>query len=75
MTGAYNFWKDKQYVIKDTINDVIQSAAFTESSIGAKFEVKKYASVNLKSKTITPKQFISKAITRKGYAQVLKIMI
>ena len=57
MTGAYNFWKEKQFVIKDTINDIIQSAAFTENSIGAKFEVKNLSEREFEIKAIAPKQF------------------
>lgn len=57
MTGAYNFWKSRQFAIKDTINDVVQSAAFTESSIGAKFEVKNISEREFEIKAIAPKQF------------------
>jgi len=57
MTGAYGFWKDKQYSIKDTINDVIQTAAFQESSIGAKLECKTISPNEFEIKAIAPKQF------------------
>ncbi len=40
MTGAYNFWKNNKFVINDTINDIVQTAALEESSIGAKLECK-----------------------------------
>lgn len=57
MTGAYNFWKNRQYIINDTINDVIQSAAFQESSIGAEFEVKNISSTEFEIRCSAPKQF------------------
>ncbi len=57
MTGSYNFWKNRQYIINDTINDVIQSAAFQESSIGAEFEVKSISSTEFEIKCVAPKQF------------------
>ncbi|MBZ0204511.1 MAG: hypothetical protein K8I03_15975, partial [Ignavibacteria bacterium] len=41
MTGAYNFWKHRAFVVNDTINDIVQTAAMEESSIGAKFDLKK----------------------------------
>lgn len=57
MTGAYNFWKNRQFIINDTINDVIQSAAFQESSIGAGFEITNISSTEFVIKCIAPKQF------------------
>lgn len=57
MTGAYNFWKYKQFTIKDTINDIIQTAAFQESSIGAKLECKVISSNEFEIKTNAPKHF------------------
>jgi hypothetical protein len=57
MTGAYNFWKEKNFVIKDTINDVIQTAAVEESSIGAKLECNITGPGEFEIKTIAPKQF------------------
>jgi hypothetical protein len=57
MTGAYGFWKDKQYSIKDTINDVIQTAAFQESSIGAKLECIVISPNEFEIKATAPKQF------------------
>ena len=57
MTGSYNFWKNRQYIINDTINDVIQSAAFQESSIGAEFEIKSISSTEFEIKCVAPKQF------------------
>jgi len=57
MTGAYGFWKDKQYSIKDTINDVIQTAAFQESSIGAKLECTVISPKEFEIKATAPKQF------------------
>ncbi|HWA05967.1 MAG TPA: hypothetical protein VG961_05425, partial [Ignavibacteria bacterium] len=57
MTGAYNFWKNKKYIINDTINDVIQSAAFQESSIGAEFEVKEISSTEFEIRCKAPRQF------------------
>ncbi len=57
MTGAYNFWKTKNFVIKDTINDIIQTAAIQESSIGAKLECKIISENEFEIKAIAPKQF------------------
>lgn len=57
MTGAYGFWIDKQYSIKDTINDVIQTAAFQESSIGAKLECNVISPNEFEIKATAPKQF------------------
>lgn len=57
MTGAYGFWKEKQYSIKDTINDVIQTAAFQESSIGAKLECIVISPNEFEIKATAPKQF------------------
>jgi hypothetical protein len=39
LTGAYNYWKEKDFTIKDTINDIIQTGALDESSIGAKLDL------------------------------------
>jgi hypothetical protein len=57
MTGAYNFWKEKQFTVKDTINDIIQTAAITESSIGAKLEYKMIDSTEFEIKTDAPRHF------------------
>lgn len=57
MTGAYNFWKEKRFEIKDTINDVIQTAAITESSIGAKLEYKMIQPGEYEIKTNAPRHF------------------
>jgi len=57
MTGAYNFWKNKQYIINDTINDVIQTAAFQESSVGAKLECTNISDTEFEIKASAPRQF------------------
>lgn len=57
MTGAYNFWKTKNFVINDTINDIIQTAAIQKSSIGAKLECKTISANEFEIKAIAPKQF------------------
>ncbi len=57
MTGAYNFWKEKRFAINDTINDVIQTAAITESSIGAKLDCKMIAPGEFEIKTDAPRHF------------------
>ena len=57
MTGAYGFWKEKKFAIKDTINNVIQTAAFQESSIGAKLECREISPAEFEIKAIAPKQF------------------
>lgn len=57
MTGAYGFFKYGNFIIKDTINDVIQSAAFQESSIGAKFTVTEISKTEFEIKAAAPKQF------------------
>jgi hypothetical protein len=51
LTGAYNFWKEKSFTVKDTINDAIQTGALEESSIGAALDIK----------TISPHEFEIKA--------------
>lgn len=57
MTGAYNFWKEKRFAINDTINDIIQTAAITESSIGAKLEYKIIQPGEFEIKTNAPRHF------------------
>lgn len=57
MTGAFGYFKYGNFIIKDTINDVIQSAAFQESSIGAKFTVKEISKTEFEIKAAAPKQF------------------
>jgi len=57
LTGAYNFWKEKDFVIKDTIYDIIQSAALQENSVGAKFQIKKLSSDEFEILAAAPKQF------------------
>ena len=57
MTGAFNFWKEKRFTINDTINDVIQTAAITESSIGAKLEYKVIQPGEFEIKTNAPRHF------------------
>ena len=57
MTGAYNFWKNRQFIINDTINDVIQTSAFQESSIGAKLEFKSISATEFEIKASAPRQF------------------
>jgi hypothetical protein len=41
LTGAYNYWKEKDFVIKDTINDLVQTGALDEQSIGARLDITK----------------------------------
>lgn len=57
MTGAYNFWKEKQFAINDTINDIIQTAAIMEESIGAKLECTTIAPGEFEIKTNAPRHF------------------
>lgn len=57
MTGAYNFWKEKQFTVKDTINDIIQTAAIMEESIGAKLECRTIAPGEFEIKTNAPRSF------------------
>jgi hypothetical protein len=57
MTGAYNFWKEKKFVINDTINDIIQTAALEESSIGAPLQVKQISPNEFEIRTSAPKHF------------------
>ncbi|MEO8514781.1 MAG: hypothetical protein ABI543_14585, partial [Ignavibacteria bacterium] len=57
MTGAFNFWKNNNFVIKDTINDIIQTAALQESSIGAKLECRQISAIEFEIKTNAPKHF------------------
>ncbi len=57
MTGAYNFWKTRNFEINDTINDIIQTAAIEEGSIGAKPEVKSLGQNVFEIRTKAPKHF------------------
>lgn len=57
MTGAYNFWKEKNFMINDTINDIIQTAAITEGSIGARLEYKVIKPNEFEIKTNAPRHF------------------
>lgn len=57
MTGAYNFWKEKHFAINDTINDIIQTAAITEGSIGAKLEYTEIQPGEYEIKTNAPRHF------------------
>ena len=40
LTGAYNYWNNKDFIIKDTINDIVQTGALDEESLGAKLNYK-----------------------------------
>ncbi len=40
LTGAYNYWKNKEFVIKDTINDIVQTGALDEVSLSARLNYK-----------------------------------
>ena len=57
MTGAYYFWKEKKFNIGQPINDIVQTAAMQESSIGAKLECKVISPTEFEIKTTAPKQF------------------
>jgi hypothetical protein len=57
MTGAYNFWKEKRFAVNDTINDIIQTAAIMESSIGAKLEYKMLQPGEFEIRTNAPRHF------------------
>ncbi|MCI0450332.1 MAG: hypothetical protein L0Y79_11205, partial [Chlorobi bacterium] len=57
LTGSYNFWKEKTFTIKDTINDVVQTGALEENSIGAKFDLKKIKTNEFEIRTISGYQF------------------
>jgi hypothetical protein len=35
LTGAYNYWKNKSFSIKDTINDIVQTGALDEQSLNS----------------------------------------
>lgn len=39
LTGAYNYWKYRDFVIKDTINDIVQTGAVDEESLLAELKV------------------------------------
>ncbi len=41
LTGAYNFWKYKSFVVKDTLNDAIQTGALDEASLNSIIQVNK----------------------------------
>jgi hypothetical protein len=57
LTGAYNFWKEKKFEIKDTINDVIQTGSLEPGSIGAKLEITRISSNEFEIKTTGKSQF------------------
>lgn len=38
LTGAYNFWKYKEFTIKETFNDIVQTAALDRASINSKLK-------------------------------------
>ena len=40
LTGAYGFWKNKKFVINDTINDIVQTGALDENSLYSKLNYK-----------------------------------
>ncbi len=44
LTGAYNYWKNKDFTIKDTINDIVQTAALDEQSLNSKLILKTISS-------------------------------
>ncbi len=39
LTGAYNFWKYRDFIIKDTINDIVQTGAIDEESLLAELKI------------------------------------
>ena len=57
MTGAYNFWKEKSFTIKDTINDVIQTGTLDNNSIKADLEIKNLGTNEFEIKAIGKSQF------------------
>lgn len=57
MTGAYNFWKNNNFIIKDTIIDLIQTAAIEKNSIGAKLDLKQLQTNEFEVHTSAPKHF------------------
>lgn len=57
LTGAYNYWKEKDFVIKDTINDLVQTGALDEQSIGARLEINKLDSSEYEIKVTGKTQF------------------
>jgi hypothetical protein len=40
LTGAYNYWKFKEFTVKDTINDIVQTAALDYISLNSKLNYK-----------------------------------
>jgi len=40
LTGAYGFWENEKFAIKDTINDIVQTGALDDSSLNSKLEYK-----------------------------------
>lgn len=40
LTGAYNYWKFNGFTVKDTINDIVQTAALDEISLNSKINYK-----------------------------------
>jgi hypothetical protein len=40
LTGAYNYWKYKEFTVNDTINDIVQTAALDEVSLNSELKYK-----------------------------------
>ncbi len=40
LTGAYGYWKYKNFTVKDTINDIVQTGALDVASLNSKLEYK-----------------------------------
>lgn len=58
MTGAYNFWKNKSFAVKDTINDIVQSGAIDEESLLAELKVNKISHTEFEISTTGKTQFL-----------------
>lgn len=57
LTGAYNYWKNKEFVIKDTINDIVQTGSLDEESITAKLDYKQISPVEYEISATGKSQF------------------
>jgi len=40
LTGAYSYWKNKDFVVTDTINDIVQTGALDRASLSAPLDCK-----------------------------------
>jgi hypothetical protein len=57
ITGSYNYWKEKQFTIKDTIVDLVQTGSLSESTIGAKLNLRTISTNEFEIRAVSGTQF------------------